>query len=424
MKHLLPARNLLKHAIAALAALLAAPAATAQDFSFAERVFGFLREGRGDSICARLAPKLRQAVTPETFGRVYAGLEQRLGPLNERGAWRRDKAGTTCADYCRLRFGETPLKLTVVTDDSLRILSLTMTPLPATETVAPPPGNGTARDVTVENGDVRLPGTLVLPKGRTGRVPVIVLVHGSGPNDRDETLGPNKLFRALADSLAKAGIATLRYDKRTYIYRVRPEETGGCTDYDTETVDDAVAAVRLAASQPEADSTRIFVAGHSLGAMLAPRIANRSHVPVAGVIALAAPARPLETLLREQLRYVAGLQGGAPADVESTLQKLLSVIPETYLHTAREYNATAEAAGATCPMLFVQGGHDYQVTAEDFGLWKTALVGHDSAEFAFFPTCDHLMRETPRMAVPTDYMAVRPLSAAVVKRLVRFVTGR
>lgn len=410
--------------------LLPALSGAAQNFDFAEQVFGFLQEGRGDSICARLAPQMAAAVTPETFGRAYAGLERSLGKMNRRGDWRRDKAGTTTADYCKLYFGGTPLKLTVVTDENQRILALTLTPLPpeksdmeGRKSDVVEAGCGTERSITVENGDVRLPGTLTLPNGADRPVPVVVFVHGSGPNDRDETLGPNRLFRSLADSLAKAGIASLRYDKRTFVYRVRPDETGGCSDYDSETVDDAVAAVRLAASLPGTDPARVFVIGHSQGAMLAPRIANRCPDAPAGIVALAAPARPLAVLLREQLAYISQSQGGTADDVEATVGKLLGGVPPAYRHFADTYDAPGEAKGTPCPMLFVQGGHDYQVTAEDFALWKAALAGHDGADFAFFPRCDHLMRELPRMAVPADYMAARPLSPAVVRRIVGFISG-
>ncbi len=102
-----------------------------------------------------------------------------------------------------------------------RLSGLSMRP-PAPEVPYAPPdyavaGAYTEREVTVGSGEWALPGTLTMPAG-PGRFPAVVLVHGSGPNDRDETFGPNKTFKDLALGLASRGVAVLRYDKRTKVY--------------------------------------------------------------------------------------------------------------------------------------------------------------------------------------------------------------
>ena len=117
-----------------------------------------------------------------------------------------------------------------------------------------------------------LPGTLTLPAG-TARVPAVVLVHGSGPHDRDETVGVNKPFLDLAEGLAAQGIAVLRYEKRT---RVAPLSfIGRRFTVNDEVVDDAVAAVQLLRTEPGIDPARIVVVGHSLGAVRASRRETR-----------------------------------------------------------------------------------------------------------------------------------------------------
>ena len=92
----------------------------------------------------------------------------------------------------------------------------------------------TERGFEVVNGEHRLPGTLCLPDGDVRAV--VVFVHGSGPQDRDETLGPNRFFLSLAHAFAAEGIASLRYDKRTFVEKRAVE---GFT-YREESVDDAV----------------------------------------------------------------------------------------------------------------------------------------------------------------------------------------
>ncbi|MDO5505004.1 MAG: alpha/beta fold hydrolase, partial [Pseudoxanthomonas suwonensis] len=145
------------------------------------------------------------------------------------------------------------------------------------------------RDFSVGEGDAALPGTLAMPKG-DGPFPAVVLVHGSGPQDRDQTIGANRPFLDIARGLAAQGIAVLRYDKRS---KAQPQAfaTGDYT-IDDETTDDAVQAVAALRRTRGIDVGQVFVLGHSQGAMMAPRIVQRAE-GAAGAILLAAPARPL-----------------------------------------------------------------------------------------------------------------------------------
>src|SRR5213596_1729423 len=104
-----------------------------------------------------------------------------------------------------------------------------------------------------------------------GPFAAVLLVHGTGPNDRDETIGPNKPFRDLAGGLASRGIAVLRYDKRTKAYSAEYAKKGSISIRE-EVIDDALAAIAFLRSQPRIDKERIFVIGHSLGAILVPEI--------------------------------------------------------------------------------------------------------------------------------------------------------
>jgi pimeloyl-ACP methyl ester carboxylesterase len=133
---------------------------------------------------------------------------------------------------------------------------------------------------------------LSLPSG-AGPLPAIVLVHGSGQHDRDETIGPNKPFRDLAWGLASRGIAVLRYEKRTRQHQQRVAQLENGFTVKEEAIDDAGAAVALLRNRTGIRANRIYVLGHSLGAMLAPRIAAADPA-VAGLVLMAGPVRSLE----------------------------------------------------------------------------------------------------------------------------------
>ena len=412
-----------------MAALLLLPAAglRAQEAVPGERrsdrLFRWLQQGRGDSLYAAADSTLRARTAPVLLGAMYRQLETACGPLRQAGPWSVQRAGALTVEERRLSFERAALTLRFVYDAAGRLSGFFA--LPAAPAAQADTAGCIERDTVLTCGPVRLPATLCLPARRTGRVPLVVFVHGSGPNDRDETLGPNKLFRSMARALARGGVASLRYDKRTYVYRgERFVEVSGRTDYDTETVDDAVAALALARTLPEAAPDSLYVVGHSLGAALAPRVAARAAVPPAGIVLLAAPARPFEESLRSQLHYIARLQGTDPSQADSMAQRMTASLPAEYVAMARRYDPVATARNLTLPILVVQGSHDYQVTAADFDRWWTLLRDRPAVRFAWLPGLDHLMRPLPAMARPEDYARYVALSPDAVQAVLRFVRGR
>ena len=248
-----------------------------------------------------------------------------------------------------------------------------------------------AKDIEVVTDTFRLPGTLELPKKMVGKVPCVVFVHGSGPNDRDETLGPNKFFKDLADSLAANGIASVHYDKRTLVYRANFVPEGEQPNYDFETIDDAVSAVKMVQKMPEIDSERVFVLGHSLGAMLAPEIARR--VPgVAGVIMVAPPAQKLLELMIYQSDYLKDIYAELGAsDAVAMMEQMKKQaenaqklgtpeydeeiglpqgLTESYILADKSYDAVTAAKSLSCRMFLLFGMRDYQVPYTQYTLWR------------------------------------------------------
>ena len=251
-----------------------------------------------------------------------------------------------------------------------------------------------------------LPGTLTVPDG-DGLYPAVVLVQGSGPNDRDETVGPNKPFKDIAWGLATKGIVVLRYEKRTKYYASTiVNMLENFTVYD-ETIDDAREAVDLLKETEHVDSDHIYVLGHSLGAMLAPRIAlNDSNI--SGIIMLAAPARPLTELLINQTIYLASLDGNISDAEQKQIDELKENVTKirehnispgeiilgasaAYWYDIESYDPVATAEMLSIPMLILQGERDYQVSYEyDFSVWQNAFVDNANVTLIAYPTLNHL----------------------------------
>jgi dienelactone hydrolase len=196
------------------------------------------------------------------------------------------------------------------------------------------------QDVTVGAGtEWALPATLTVPTGN-GPFPAVVLVHGSGSNDRDETLGPNKPFQDLAWGLASSGIAVLRYDKRT---RVEPAKlTSSIPNFTVkeETIDDALAAVALLRKTEQIDQRKIFVLGHSLGGMLVPRIGLADQGAIAGFIVFAGATRPLEDEWVRQYEYIYGLAGQITPNQKAEIERYKQQAARVKQLTPADANST------------------------------------------------------------------------------------
>jgi Alpha/beta hydrolase family len=148
-----------------------------------------------------------------------------------------------------------------------------------------------AEKVTVGSAPNLCDGILTTPTAIHPPFPAAVLIPGSGPLDKDETIGPNHPFADLAEGLSTLGIVVLRYDKRTHSH---PKMNPASFSVEQEYLEDGISAVALLRSLPDVDANRIFVIGHSEGATLAPEIAQRG-APVAGVVMLAPGGVPFST---------------------------------------------------------------------------------------------------------------------------------
>jgi dienelactone hydrolase len=241
---------------------------------------------------------------------------------------------------------------------------------------------------------------LCLPKG-PGPVPVVVMLAGSGPNDRDETIGPNKPFRDVAWGLAERGIATLRFDKRTYAF---PKAYKGSLD--SESIDDGADAVAFAAKLPEVDPKRVFVLGHSLGGLAAIYVAERE--PVAGLILMATAGRRMDLVIRDQVKSLNA--GQDPARVQEILQLQDAVMAKVRAGTAtaQELNGQppeairdmigrdpiAELQKTRAPILVLEGEKDAQVFRADFDALAAVAATRPGSSSKMFPNLTHIFTRT------------------------------
>lgn len=293
---------------------------------------------------------------------------------------------------------------------------------------------------TVRSGAIALPGTYCAPREVRAPFPVVVFVAGSGPNDRDETLGPNKPLRDFAWGLATRGIASLRYDKRTYALRGTGQLDPVALTVQEEVIDDAVAAVRLARTLPGADPARVFLAGHSLGGTLGPLVAEAGPGLLRGLVLLAPGARPLDSVIVEQTAYrmqVAGQDRAAIAAQSAALQAQFTRVrsgaaadSEIVLGASARYwrdlfaRRPLDALRAlSIPVLVLQGGKDYQVTRADFERIQAALAGKPVAlaQTLWLADLNHLFMRVEGASTGAEYGRPGAVDPAALDALATWV---
>jgi len=292
--------------------------------------------------------------------------------------------------------------------------------------------------VSIGSDPWKLGGTLTIPTGK-GPFPAVILVHGPGPNDRDESIRANKVFADIAEGLSSRGIAVLRYDKRTLAYGRQMSQSEFTLR--EETIDDALSAAAFIRQQPDIDAARVYLLGHSLGGYAAPRIAHQDG-KFAGVIFLAANARPIEELVLEQTEYLAAA-GALPAEearkrldalkVETEKLKALEPsaenppvvlgLPSAWLLDVKSYDPAAAAARLSMPLFFLQGERDFQVSMKDFERWKSALANRANATFHSYPDLNHLFISGKGKSVPAEYVTPGNVSADVISDIASWIAA-
>jgi pimeloyl-ACP methyl ester carboxylesterase len=279
----------------------------------------------------------------------------------------------------------------------------------------------TEAPVTV--GPENLRGALVVPKA-DAPFPIVVMLSGSGPNDMDESFASIKVFRDLAEGLGTRGLASLRFEKRTH--RRLPIRT-----VKEEYLDDAAAAIAQAASVPGAST--VVLLGHSLGATLAPRVAQ-ANPQVAKLILLAGSTWPYAKLIVAQLEYQKKLGFGG-ADVERLLAdaraeaKLIddpTLAPDAatghgtvgaYFLDLRGYDAVAIAGKLSIPIFFGWGERDLKVIPQDWAGWHERLGERAKLTYRKYPGLQHFF-------TPVGTHEVDHVSKVVVDDLAAWVKGR
>lgn len=401
-----------------------------------------LGEGTVGEMRAKLTPAMASALPEERIKAIQTEVAQ-AGALTGMQVTGEDRNQVHTNVHITATYERSKISYTVRFDRRGLIDDYFVSPAPAMRTVGAPaytnPKAFTDREVVIgAETAFPLPARLSLPKGK-GPFPAVVLVHGSGPFDRDETYMALKPFRDLAKGLASRGIAVLRYEKRTHEHSIKAMANLNTFTPQDETITDAVEAVKFLSHTAKIDPKKVFVVGHSQGGLFLPQILGQAGELAAGGVSLAGPNDFVDALVK-QMRFL-GESGGMPAAQAAFLEQQFGMLrdPEfsptqapagfvlgapAFWYEFRAHPAQV-AKGQKTPLLLLQGGRDYQVPAEQLESWKQELAGREKVTYKLFPKLNHFFTEGDgAMKGPEEYQVPANIPLYVIEEISTWVKAQ
>ncbi len=294
-----------------------------------------------------------------------------------------------------------------------------------------------------KDSEYPLNGLLTLPDDLSKPVPAVVMVHGSGSSNMDEKVMKLTPFKDLAEGLAQHGVASLRYDKRSFAHGRKMMKEGPITVKE-ETVDDAIKAVEMLKTDPRIDHDNVYILGHSMGAMLAPRI-DAEGGDVKGLIMMAGSPYRMEDIVIRQLKqatqsnslmkFIGNLElkiFGKKFDglyqmseQEAKKKKFSGGVSLYYFQEMGRKTACDYLLENNKPVLIMQGGKDFQVLADDdYKEFEKQLSGRENTYFKLYPELKHLFVNgiySDILKASKEYSTERHIGDDVIQDIADFI---
>ncbi|KQM75935.1 dienelactone hydrolase [Pedobacter sp. Leaf216] len=416
-----------------------------QLFNGANDFFKLLQEEKFKDAHAFFDDTLKTKLTEESLKKLWGDIGNKYGKAESLDAIQSKAQGDFFAVTVEGKFAKGDQNFILGFNKMQKIVGIFLAPPKRTAVYLKPTYVDTSlykeKSVYIGPAGKQLAAIITTPKN-VKNFPIVVFVHGSGPGDMDETVGPNKPFKDLAGGLASKGIASVRYVKRTLIY---PNEFTNAYTVKEEVLDDATAAIAIARTTVGADPKNIYVFGHSLGGMLAPKMAILTP-DLAGIILAAAPARKLTDIIIDQNKYMFDLANDTTAAGKKQLTDALTEIdkskitqlgttikpdssilglPAKYWTDLNTYNQVAVAKSLSKQRIYIlQGGNDFQVSKTDFDLWNAALEKKKNVRLKFYPDLNHLLSSQTGKGTMAQYQAAVSVSEPLVNDIALWIKGK
>lgn len=410
----------------------------------ARQVISHIMNEEYEPIIAQFDSTMKANVRKVQLVEIYESLNAQCGEFDKQGELKTFHEPPYDIVYVEMIFSDIPYWGKVILNPEGKIAGLRFMPSVPDETTSPiadyiDPDKFTSRGGEFGVEEWRLPAVVTLPNG-PGPFPAVILIHMHGAYDKDETVGANAPFKDIAGGLSSQGIAVMRFDKRSYVYKDVYDTLSDVT-VQAEIIRDIHYAVDLLRQTTGIDSTQIYVLGHGFGGTLLPRVAEQTD-HIAGYIALGAPVRPLPQVILDEVSHLYAEDGDISADEKGAIDKLTSEanmaadsqltpeIPREYLPLSmpgsywidlRRYDPIEKALIMSEPLLVLQGERDYQATMADFDKWRELTMVRDNVDTRSFPNLNHLFIRGQGKSSPMEYMVPGHIDREVIDYIANWI---
>lgn len=404
----------------------------------------FYNNNQPDSIYKMFGPQMIAALTLDNFKATTVQLRNQLGNLNQTDF----TSFTPPVGLYKATFQNAALALRISLNEKNQIIGLLLKPLDApapAETAKAGSAESAPKTTTMDPSLVESPislktlsatihGTLTMPKNASGKIPVVLIIAGSGPTDRNgnsEKLGlETNAYKDIAEGLGKSGIASVRYDKRM----IGESQTGNkeadlrFDDY----VDDAVGLVQMLSNDER--FSKVIILGHSEGSLVG-MLATRDQ-PVKGYISVAGAGQRADKIITEQLKsqpkfiqdgfktLTDSMKKGKTIDnIDPGLYFIARPSIQKYLVSWFRYDPFYVIKSVKVPTLIIQGTTDLQVAVSDAERLKK---GKSDATLIIIPGMNHVLKDAPAdkdQNLATYKNPDLPLKAELIPDIVKFING-
>jgi len=423
-----------------LSSLALAQTKTSERLTISFSLFESLRDGNGEKAHALLDSSVRQKTSPGQLNGLWRQVAQSLqmGEFQDTNGYLLEENTL----YLGMVFEKGELDFKVSFTKQNTVTSFLFTPPIDKRAYILPSYADTStfieQNFTLISGKYKLAGKLCIPKSK-GPHPLCILSHGSGPNEMDEKMGPNRVFKDIAYGLASQGIAVFRFNKRTAVYGGQSAEDPEKLTLNDEYLEDLYAAIDTFATHPEIHADKMYLLGHSLGGYIAPRVAANTD-KLKGIILAGAPCRHLDSIALEQITYlnsidtsgtyyrplknikeeVAYLRSG-DFDLDSDPNWLPLGLNAYYWADLLAYDPVKTLKTHPIQTLILNGEDDYQVNMHEFSCWKQRLSTQKKIYYHSFKGLGHGFFSSEGILGPAQYQNQHEVDEAVIKEIKVFI---
>lgn len=377
-------------------------------------------------LAARLDSTMRRKMDQETLGSIWDDLVASHGEFEQALETKVSSIKGYYKTVTTLKFQKRKIGFQLTLNNTLEISGIFLVPLAEKHNIAAYVKTEQFYEIKipVNSGNYATEGVLSIPKAKE-KVPVVIIVHGSGTIDKDCSIGPNKIYKDLAWGLAAKGIAVFRYDKRTFLHlqQMLADDKSGKQPFDVsnEYLADIKKILSSLKKRKEIDPKQMYILGHSEGGYLIP-LFNQQFKHLAGFISMAGTLRQIPELAMEQMAYlkpdsldskaeqqIALLTRMASNSLAENINKatpndsVLAPFTTNYWLYLKGYQPPQLALKINVPLLVLQGERDYQVKMKDFNLWKSTFNNKTTVAYKSYPALNHLFLEGEGPSKPAEY---------------------